>query len=224
MQNPAAYCIGDTATPLSATGENLLWYDNNGNIIGATAPTPATTTAGNTSYFVSQTVNDCESPQAEIVVQITDCGCQDPAFIDEITISDNEVCEGTTLTLSATISGGANSGTWTVNPADAGSFGDDTALNTIFTPSSTGNFVISFTTNDPDGAGTDCTAVMQNLNLTVHPIPLAPAVQNPAAYCIGDTATPLSATGENLLWYDNNGNLIGATAPTPATTTAGNTS
>lgn len=78
VSTPVNYCLGQTATPLSATGTNLLWYSSaSGGTGQSVAPTPLTTTAGSTSYFVSQTQNGCESNRAEIVVQVTEFNLND---------------------------------------------------------------------------------------------------------------------------------------------------
>ena len=59
--SPITYCQNATAIPLSATGSNLLWYTvSTGGTGLSIAPTPSTATAGTISYYVSQTINDCE--------------------------------------------------------------------------------------------------------------------------------------------------------------------
>jgi len=66
------YCQGTTAPTLTATGENLKWYTTAIEGTGlTTAPTPSTAVAGNTDYYVLQTVNGCESERARITVNIT---------------------------------------------------------------------------------------------------------------------------------------------------------
>ncbi|MBK6834462.1 MAG: gliding motility-associated C-terminal domain-containing protein [Bacteroidetes bacterium] len=66
------YCQGQTASVLTATGTNLLWYTSaTGGVGSATAPTPSTATVGTTSYFVSQTPSGCESPRAQIDVVVS---------------------------------------------------------------------------------------------------------------------------------------------------------
>lgn len=73
--SPVTYCQGATATPLTATGTNLLWYTvPTGGTPLAGAPTPNTSAAGTTTYYVSQTLTNCESPRAAIVVNITGAG------------------------------------------------------------------------------------------------------------------------------------------------------
>jgi gliding motility-associated-like protein len=71
---PVLYCKNAIATALSATGTNLRWYTSNiGSSVGsATAPTPTTSSIGNTQFFVSQTDNGCESPKTTIVVTVND--------------------------------------------------------------------------------------------------------------------------------------------------------
>ncbi|MDP3357803.1 MAG: hypothetical protein Q8S41_00515, partial [Lutibacter sp.] len=70
--SPIAYCVGDTASALTATGTNLLWYTAAiGGTGSPTAPTPSTVSAGTTTYYVSQTItNSCESSRASLVVTI----------------------------------------------------------------------------------------------------------------------------------------------------------
>ena len=75
VTTPLVYCLGTTASPLSATGTSLLWYTTaSGGTGSTTAPTPSTATAGNTTYYVSQTVTTngvaCEGARAAIVVTV----------------------------------------------------------------------------------------------------------------------------------------------------------
>ena len=71
--SPINYFVGETASQLSASGTNLLWYTaSSGGTGSATAPTPSTATTGNTSYWVSSTnANGCESARVEIVVTVS---------------------------------------------------------------------------------------------------------------------------------------------------------
>jgi gliding motility-associated-like protein len=74
---PVNYCVGDIATPLTATassGHVLKWYTTaTGGTALAAAPTPATTTAGTFTWYVSQTNSStgCEGPRAAITVTVT---------------------------------------------------------------------------------------------------------------------------------------------------------
>jgi len=69
VTTPVTLCQHTTASPLTATGTNLKWYDANGALLTG-APTPSTTNIGTTKYYVSQTTNNCEGPRAEIDVII----------------------------------------------------------------------------------------------------------------------------------------------------------
>jgi len=70
VTSPVNYCLNSTASQLTATGSNLLWYTvPSGGTGSSTAPTPPTSSAGSTSYYVSQTVG-CEGPRATIVVNV----------------------------------------------------------------------------------------------------------------------------------------------------------
>ncbi|MEZ4903159.1 MAG: hypothetical protein R2822_16070 [Spirosomataceae bacterium] len=69
--SPINYTQGDIATPLTASGSNLKWYTiSTGGVGSATAPTPSTSTIGTTNYYVSQSVNNCESNRTLIQVNV----------------------------------------------------------------------------------------------------------------------------------------------------------
>jgi hypothetical protein len=76
VTTPIVYCLGATATALNATtgtnGTGLLWYTTASGGTGTTiAPTPSTSTAGNTSYWVSSTnTNGCESLRTLVNVTV----------------------------------------------------------------------------------------------------------------------------------------------------------
>ena len=65
------YCLNETPAQLTAQGNNLMWYTQ---AVGGTgdpnAPTPQTTTAGSTSYYVSQSNGICESQRSIILVTV----------------------------------------------------------------------------------------------------------------------------------------------------------
>ncbi|MFY7884309.1 MAG: hypothetical protein ACOVOV_05630, partial [Dolichospermum sp.] len=70
--NPVVYCQGSTATALSASGTNLIWYNNvalnNGSL---TAPTPITTAVNTITYYVVDSSNaGCKSGSSSILVTV----------------------------------------------------------------------------------------------------------------------------------------------------------
>ncbi len=69
VTSPVTLCQNVKAAQLTATGTNLKWYSvPTGGTGGSIAPTPITTTAGTKSYYVSQTINNCESVRAAIEI------------------------------------------------------------------------------------------------------------------------------------------------------------
>jgi gliding motility-associated-like protein len=96
VTTPVEYCKDDPATALTAQGQNLLWYSSvTGGIGSATPPVPSTATIGNTSYYVSQTIQGCESDRTAIEVQVND------KTEIHITLSKTAVCEFDTITITA---------------------------------------------------------------------------------------------------------------------------
>lgn len=88
VSTPVLYCINVIANPLTASGTNLKWYTNATGGFGAATPiTPATNVIGTYSYYVSQTVNACESDRAKIDVII------DTVTDVNILLSKNPVCQ-----------------------------------------------------------------------------------------------------------------------------------
>jgi len=91
------YCLGGIAQPLTATGQNLLWYTTaTGGTGSSTAPTPVTTAIGVTNYYVSQTVNNCESPRDTVTVIV------DTFVSVNIVLSDKYFCVTDSIEISQT--------------------------------------------------------------------------------------------------------------------------
>lgn len=67
------YILGSTSLPLTASGQNLKWYTgSSGGTASTVPPTPPTSASGTTAYYVSQTVNGCESNRATLTVTVVD--------------------------------------------------------------------------------------------------------------------------------------------------------
>ena len=212
---PLAYCLGETGIPpLTATGQNLKWYNVSTGGVGTTvAPTPSTSSAGTTNYYVSQTsAAGCEGPRATLAVTITPRPAQ-PTVVSSVSYCQNStapslassVTSGSNLKWYTTFSGGSGS---TVAPTPAtGSPGQTT-------------YYVSQTN------GNGCESDRAAITVTIKAGPAAPAVIPPVIYCQGQTATPLSATpvsGASLNWFGPANNSLGSTAPTPPTSAPGTT-
>ncbi|SFE02934.1 T9SS type A sorting domain-containing protein [Spirosoma endophyticum] len=201
VTQPKAYCVGETAVPLIATGSSLKWYDAADNPLPGT-PTPATTTAGIQIFKVSQTVGTCESSKATITVTVN--AKPVPPSVGNVDLCLN----GPSAPLTAN---GSN-----LKWFDAAG----TLLGGAPTPSTSAVGPQVFKVSQTSAAG--CESDQATINVTTKSLS-APPVGNPAAYCQGAGASPLSASGANLLWYGLNqtGGTGNSTATTPSTDAPG---
>jgi gliding motility-associated-like protein len=70
VKSPVSYCQLQE-TDLAAKGENLKWYlDSTGGVPSVLSPIPPTSGPDTIVYYVSQTVNGCESDRAKITVYV----------------------------------------------------------------------------------------------------------------------------------------------------------
>ena len=209
--NPATYnyCAGQTATALSATGSNILWYSTaTGGTGSSTAPTPSTVVAGTTLFYASQTIAGCESPtRAVITVNVTAVPAA-PGVTNPVVL-----CQGSpSVQLSAT---GSNL-LW--YSAATGGTGSSTAPTVSTATLGTTNYYVSQTNT----GSSNCEGPRAQITVNIVITPAAPAVNTPLAYCQNQTVTALTAAGSNLLWYANaTGGTGSLTAPTPSTSTIG---
>ncbi|MGG5209498.1 T9SS type A sorting domain-containing protein [Chryseobacterium sp. MIQD13] len=112
---PLTYCQNSVAAPLTAAGTGLLWYTTaTGGTGSTTAPIPATGTAGSTDYWVSQTVNGCESPRTKITVTVSGTAPDAPT----IGVITQPSCSTST---GSVVLSGLPAGSWTItaNPGGA---------------------------------------------------------------------------------------------------------
>jgi large repetitive protein len=207
VTTPVAYCQNATATALVATGTNLLWYSSptGGGGVSAT-PTPSTTNVGTVTYYVSQTINGCEGPRSAIVVTVNAIPAA-PVVSTPVTYCQNVpatvlTATGTNLLWYTTAIGGT---------------GSSTAPIPLTTTVGSTIFYVSQTTNN-------CESPRAAITVTIVAATPAPTVTTPVTYCRNATATALTATGTNLLWYTAaTGGTATTTAPIPSTTTVGST-
>ena len=274
VNTPVSYCQNAVTIPLTATGTSLLWYTAaSGGTGSSTAPTPATSSIGTVSYYVSQT--QCgEGPRAQIdvitnvipaaptVSPSNSCGSSTltaSGFAGNLLWSTSETSTSITVTNSATYSV-TQTISGCVSPYSTGiaapialpsapsvtspdvlcqnstasqltatgtallwytSATGGTGSATAPTPSTATvgsvNYFVSQTVNT-------CESSRDTITVTVNAAPTAPVVVSPKAYCQNSTATQLTATGSNLLWYTAaTGGTGSGTAPTPSTTTISST-
>ena len=212
-----SYCLNETSASLTATattGHSLQWYTvATGGTASNTAPTPTTTSAGTTTYYVSQ-INDStsiESDRASITVTVN-------VLPSLPTVSDISYCEGETASaLTATAATGHTLQWYTV--ATGGT------AQTSITPSTTSAGTTTYYVSQKNDT-TGCESEREEITVTVNDLPSSPTVTD-ISYCEGETASALTATaatGHTLQWYtEATGGIASTTAPTPNTSSVGTT-
>lgn len=216
--SPVLYCLNDTAIPLAATASvncSLNWYTvATGGVASATSPTPITTIAGSTTYYVSQSdsTTNCESPRAAITVTVN-------PLPTAPTVNDIAYCQNeTAIPLTATASTNCSLN-WYTTPT--GGTSSATSPSPLTTTVGTTKYYVNQTITS-----TGCEGPRAEITVTVNPLPTAPVVNN-ISYCHNEIAIPLTAVASancTLNWYSTpTGGTSSATSPTPATTTVGTT-
>ncbi len=193
--NAISFCQNTPTEALKADGTGLAWFEGARRL--ANAPTPVANTPGTVSYFVTQTVDGCESGRAE--VRITTKRTPDAPGTLARAICQNETAPlltatGQNLLWYSANSGGTGSGT-------APTVNSGVAAQTTY-----------YVAQMLDG----CEGPRAALLVTVKPLPAAPGVTK-VDLCQFANAAPLVATGSGLTWFDTDGKSLGQTSPTPPT-------
>jgi hypothetical protein len=202
------YCKDSDAVPLTATGTGLKWYTvASGGSASATAPTPETTTVGKKKYYVTQTLNGCESERASIEVNVKAVPAK--PTVKAIAAVCVDAVVGSSVLLNAVTATGTL--TWYTVPTGG------TGSNTVPVPlTSTAGIKKYYVTQTVSGCESDRAEVSIEVKS-----PAAPVAVAPDPYCQGETAVALKATGTALKWYTvATGGTSSAVAPIPSTATA----
>jgi gliding motility-associated-like protein len=190
VSSPVNYCVGQIASPLATSGPatSPLWYTTSVGGVGIASITPSTSVTGTQFYYVTQTIAACESPRAQIQVNVL----PSPTIIG---ISSYSTCSGSTFTMSIS---GASSYSWFPN----------TGLNTT-----TGTLVMAnlsasqnYTVTGTTGA---CTAT-RLISVTINPIPSVSILAS-STVCSGFGGIQATATGANTYqWQPGSlsGNIV----------------
>ncbi|MDQ3048587.1 MAG: gliding motility-associated C-terminal domain-containing protein [Bacteroidota bacterium] len=119
--------------------------------------------------------------------------------------ADTAICAGDSyLTTGASIGGSASNSTW--SSSGSGTFDNVALINATYSPSAAdtvaGAVTLYLTTDDPAGS---CGSVVDSMLLTITPLPTAPVLVNPAAYCVGATVSPLISSSNfgTINWYSD---------------------
>ena len=213
VTSPVTYCQNASASILTATGTSLEWFTVPVGGSPSGAPTPATGIPGTTSYYVQQTVGGCVSPRAQIDVIINPF----PTFGGAASTTPASCGSSDGSVTGLTVNG---SGTITYEWSNTvPTIVSTSTANANLSNQPAGNY--NLTATDANG----CSSTYGPVVITSAAPPAGPTVTTPVNYCPGATASALTATGTNLLWYTVPvGGVGSALAPTPVTAIVGTTS
>lgn len=165
-----------------------------------------TTTAGAGKYYLfEKTSSGCYSSPAVVTVTINNCQCTNPATVTIASI--NSICKIVPVQLTATLGGGATSGSWTAT--GTGTFSSTTSVNATYTPSASdltkSSIEFTFTTNDPDGSDVLCNAVSATGILQIQANPVIPVtLKCDKEICLGQSNKLFAVSpGNTVYWYDS---------------------
>ena len=208
---PIEYCVNDAATPLMATGEPgtmLDWYDAPmGGTMYPSAPTPDTSTAGTTSYYVEQIDSStlCISPRTEVIVTVYSLPAA-PAVTSPV-----EYCIGDTAAQIDTHASGTN-----LKWYDAATGGNEIPGTTV--PNTTIQGSQSFwVTQSATSGSTDCESERLQLIINVNTPPSITASPSNQTICPGGNAsfTATSSNASTVQWQEFSGGSWNDLSETP---------
>jgi hypothetical protein len=166
-----SFCGSATVANLTATGTNLKWYIDN----TSTTVLNTTTTIFTRTYYVSQTINGCESPRVAVPVTVNNS-------VAPPTAPDFNLCNGATVAnLTAT---GTNIKWYSTLTG-----GSPLASTVVLTG---GTYFVSQTVNGCESARN---AISVSISST------APPAASAQTMCGSNTVSNILATGTNLKWY-----------------------
>ncbi len=221
ITTPPALCQNVVTTNQSvvaavATGTTApKWYETATSPASSAAPaTPTTAQPGVQSYFVTQTVNNCESSRAKIDLTINPAPVLPtaPAAPDLLRCQVDAArpvsatgAPGNTLRWYGTASGNA-----LPNPTTG-------QLTAPSPPATVGVYTYYVTQTDANG----CQSLQQPVSATVAATPLAPGVTAAQFACLNDAAKALTAQGVTGTTFAWNGPGITPDSPAPPTPPTG---
>lgn len=183
--SPQSFCQNTAAAPLAATGSNLLWYTAATGGTGVASLTPTTTTAGTFTYYVTQNTTGCPSiPRTPVTVTILPQPAAPLLPYDTVLYCQFEAA-------TPLLAYGSNPKFYT---SVTGGIGATSVTPRTNTPGTT----VYYVTQTVGG----CESPRTPLRVMVSPKPAPPTVTSPVNLCQFTTPLPLTATGQNLLWYD----------------------
>jgi hypothetical protein len=193
------YCNASNAGSLTATGKDLLWYTS---AIGGTGSTtaPIPSTGIDSTYYVSQTVDGCESKRAKIAVTIIP--------LPSVTATSQSLCKGTATQLNGQ---GANSYYW-----DGG-----ITNNVTFTPTVTRTYSVTGTDSNGCSNTSSVTVTVNQPSSSTTSASICQGTNYPFNGKTYTTAGTYSDTLVNAAGCDSTATLVlSIKSPSKSTTTA----
>ena len=199
--NDTTVLFGSPPVVLSAGGTNVQWYDASFILVGSgNSYNTGQTAVGTYTYYVTQTLNGCESALDIVILTIIPGA---PLGVNDT------VCFGQTVPdLTAT---GTNI-QWYSDPAL-------TILVFTGNPFPTGQTAVGTYTYYVTQTVNFIESPSDTVFLVINPIPAAPTASNQIA-CFNTTIPDLTATGTNIQWYDMTPALVFSGSPFPTGETA----
>ncbi|MCB0479430.1 MAG: gliding motility-associated C-terminal domain-containing protein [Crocinitomicaceae bacterium] len=206
--NDTTYCDGATMIDMTATpgsGGTINWFSDAGlsNNIGTGNTLTPSSSVGTTIYYVTETLNGCESPASSISITVA----SNPVISNEASTNITNCA-----TPDGTITITANGTSYELFTSAGGSV--TTNATGAFTNLPAGDYYVVVTLNG-------CTVQSSTVTISNASAPAAPNAGTDVSYCIGQNIADLFAvagSGGTLTWYDDAGlsNQIGTgTSLTP---------
>lgn len=181
LVSDTSICQKTGSLSFKAKGQNLLWYPSGSPTGTSSIPFVNSFISQTTTYFVSQSVQNCEGPKAALSIEIR------PVPTAPL-VTDQVVCESAGamgyLVTGSNLKWYPNQSNTTFSTTAPLLQKNNIGTHSVF-PSQTLN---------------NCEGPRKEVTITIHPLPLAPAVSN-FEYCLHDKVSPLTTLQDSLFWY-----------------------
>ncbi|MEN2413926.1 Ig-like domain-containing protein, partial [Flavobacterium mesophilum] len=189
-----SFCLPDAkkVSNLVATGTSLKWYNAS---TGGTQYTGNETLSSN-NYYVSQTLNGCESPRTLVVVTVTNATAPTASSLTFCSADGKKVSD-------LTVTSGTNLKWYTASTGGTQYTGNEIL--------SSNNYYVSQTINN-------CESTRTLVSVTVNPTPATPTINagGSTTFCTGGNVVLTSTSGIGYLWSN------GATTQSITVSNSGN--
>ena len=191
-KNTIAICKGEKFTPIIASGLNVQWYDQTGNLIQTSGGVLIPTQAG--IYSATQK-NGCEGPQTKVTINVNSL----PTFTASATPS--KICKGSSSLIEAV----GNGITFEWDNA----IGQNASK--LVTPAS----VTTYTVTGSDLSGCRNTA---SVSVAVNQLPTVAISANTPSICNGQSATITTSGALSYVWDNSVATISESVTPKQTTT------